>query len=303
VEGAESAVKLARRWAYDVKRIPKYEAKILFAKGNFWGRSIAAVSASTDPAAFTGYGPFLPGFFNIPYNDLNALETSLKDPNVAAFMIEPVQGEAGVVVPDKHYLKKAHDLCKKNKVLLITDEVQTGLGRTGKMMCYDYDQIKPDLVVLGKALSGGIYPVSAVLGNDEVMLTIKPGEHGSTYGGNPLACAIARKALEVLIEEKLTENSFKMGELFRSLLRQIQKEFPQIINTVRGLGLLNAIVIHKQGNKTAMDVCLSLARKGLLAKPTHQDIIRLAPPLTINEEQINQGADLIRQAIKEYSEK
>jgi len=302
VEGGESSIKLARRWAYDVKGIPKYQAKVLFAENNFWGRTIGAISASSDPEAKNGFGPFLPGYELIPYNSIPALEKALKDPNVAAFMVEPIQGEAGVVVPDKGYLKKAQELCRKHKVLLIADEVQTGLARTGKMLCVDHEGIKPDIVILGKALSGGMYPVSAVLTSHEVMLTIKPGQHGSTYGGNPLGSALAKEALQIILDEKLSEKAASRGEVLRTELKKLQKEFPQVITFIRGMGLLNAIGIKEMKNKTAWDICLGMAHRGVLAKPTHGDIIRLAPPLTITEEQIFECVQIIKQSIKEYLE-
>ncbi|KAG9267541.1 ornithine aminotransferase, mitochondrial [Astyanax mexicanus] len=283
VEGGETACKLARKWAYTVKGVPKYQAKIIFAEGNFWGRTMAAISSSTDPSSYDGFGPFMPGFELVPYNDLSALEKALQDPNVAAFMVEPIQGEAGVMVPDPGYLTKVRELCTKHNVLFIADEVQTGLARTGRRLAVDHEAVRPDLVVLGKALSGGVYPVSAVLCDDEVMLTIKPGEHGSTFGGNPLACSVAMAALQVLEEEKLAENAEKMGQILRSELNKLPKE---IVTTVRGKGLLNAIVIKETKDYDAWRVCLRLRDNGLLAKPTHGDIIRLAPPLVINEDEV-----------------
>ena len=278
VEGGETAVKLARRWAYDVKGVPRYEAKVIFAEGNFWGRTLAAISSSTDSNCRDGFGPYMPGFEIIPYNDLNALEKALLDPNVAAFMVEPVQGEAGVVVPDEGYLKGAYELCQKHNALLICDEVQTGLGRTGKMLASDHEGVKPDILILGKALSGGVMPVSAVLARDEIMLTIKPGQHGSTFGGNPLASRVAIAALEVLQEENLPENANRLGKIFRAEMSKMAETYP-FITQVRGKGLLNAIVIEPTKNgKTAWDVCVALKDKGVLAKPTHQHIIRFAPP-------------------------
>lgn len=296
VEACETAVKLARKWGYEVKGIADGQAKIIFAQGNFWGRSIAAISASTDPSSYTHFGPYVPGFDKIPYNDIAALEKALADPNVAAFMVEPIQGEAGVVVPETGYLKKVSELCKNHNVLFIADEVQTGLGRTGKMLCSEWDDVKPDMVVLGKALGGGVFPVSAVLASDEVMLTLKPGEHGSTFGGNPLACAVAIASVGVLVNEGLVENSLKMGELFRERMRNISSP---IITAVRGRGLLNAIVIrpYESGKKTAKDVCLQLMDAGLLAKQTHGDIIRFAPPLTITENQLHKACDIIESVI------
>lgn len=295
VEACETAVKLARKWAYEVKGIEDGQAKIIFANGNFWGRSIAAISASTDPTSYTHFGPYVPGFVKIPYNDIVALERELLDSNVAAFMVEPIQGEAGVIVPDSDYLKKVSELCKKHNVLFIADEVQTGLCRTGKMLCSDYSGIKPDIVVLGKALGGGVYPISAVLASNEVMLTLKPGEHGSTFGGNPLGCAVALSALDVLVNENLADNADQMGEIFRKKMRSIQSP---IIQAVRGKGLLNAIVINPYGDgKTAYDVCLKLLEAGLLAKQTHGDIIRFAPPLNISETQMNEACEIIEKVI------
>jgi ornithine--oxo-acid transaminase len=299
VEGGETAVKLARKWAYEVKGIKKYEAKILFAEGNFWGRTLAAVSSSTDPDCFEGYGPFMPGFEIIPYNDIPALEKALEDPNVAAFMVEPIQGEAGVRVPDEGYLKKAYDLCNSKNVLLIADEVQTGLARTGKLLASDHENVKPDILILGKALSGGVMPISAVLASDEIMLAIKPGQHGSTFGGNPLACKVAMTALQVLKDEKLAENADKMGKIFRAEMQKLINE-SKIVSLVRGKGLLNAIVIKPFGDKTAWDVCVALKENGLLAKPTHGDIIRFAPPLVINQKEIEWAVDTIRKTIKSF---
>lgn len=301
VEGGETAVKLARRWAYDVKGIKKYEAKIIVANDNFHGRTIMAVSASTDPDSYEGYGPFLPGFIKIPFNDIPALEKALEDPNVAAFMVEPIQGEAGVVVPDSGYLKKAQELCKAKNVLLVCDEVQTGLARTGKMLASDHENVKPDILILGKALSGGTMPVSAVLANDDIMLTIKPGQHGSTFGGNPLAARVAIASLQVLVEEKLAENAAKMGEYFRSEVQKMVNEFDNLL-LVRGKGLLNAIVIKPTlDGKTAWDVCVALKEEGLLAKPTHGDIIRFAPPLVINKEEIDFAIETIRKVLKKFN--
>ncbi len=298
VEGGETAIKLARRWGYTVKGIAENQAHILFVEGNFWGRTMAAISSSNDPSSYLNFGPFMPGFSLIPYNDLTALENAFKaNPNIAAFMFEPIQGEAGVVVPDENYIQGVRTLCDKYKVLMIADEVQTGLCRTGKMLACDYAGVKPDLVILGKALSGGVLPVSAVLANNEVMLTIKPGEHGSTYGGNPLACAVATEALQVLVDEKLAENAFNMGEIFRNRMKQLQTK-TNLVELVRGKGLLNAIVIKPFGDgKTAYDVCLAMKENGLLAKQTHGDIIRFAPPLTINEKQLNEACDIIEKTI------
>ncbi len=301
VEGDETAVKLARKWAYDVKGIKKYEAKIIVANENFHGRTMMAVSASTDPDCYDGFGPFVPGFEKIPYNNIAALEKALEDPNVAAFLVEPIQGEAGVFVPDDGYLKKAQELCKAKNVLLICDEVQTGLARTGKMLASDYESVKPDILILGKALSGGVMPVSAALANDEVMLAIKPGQHGSTFGGNPLACKVAIASLEVLIEEKLAENAFAMGAYFRSEVQKMVNEFEHL-TLVRGKGLLNAIVIKPaKSGKTAWDVCVALKENGMLAKPTHGDIIRFAPPLVITKDEIDLAVSIIRKVLKDFS--
>ncbi len=299
VEGGETALKLARRWAYDVKGVEKNKAKVVFAKGNFWGRTLAAISSSNDPSSYEGFGPFLSGFELIEYNNLNALEEAIKDPNTAAFMVEPIQGEAGVIVPDNNYLKGVRALCTKYNVLFIADEVQTGLGRTGKMLACDHEGVKPDILILGKALSGGTIPVSAVLANNEVMLTIKPGEHGSTYGGNPLACAVAMEALKVLKDEKLSENSEALGIIFRDEMNRLKNE-SDLITDVRGKGLFNAIVIKELNGKTALDVCLKFAENGLLAKPTHGDIIRFAPPLVINREQLMECVNIIRHVILSF---
>ena len=300
VEGGETAVKLARKWAYDVKKIPQNCAKIIFVEGNFWGRTLGAISSSTDPASTNGFGPFMPGYEIIPYNDIEALNNALQDSNVAAFMVEPIQGEAGVVVPDENYLLEAYNLCKKNNVLFIADEVQTGIGRTGKMLCCDHHGFKPDILILGKALSGGVFPVSAILASNEVMLTIKPGEHGSTFGGNPLACQVAIAALKVVEREKLAENAEAMGKLFRTRLIEFSNNH-KIVTKVRGKGLLNAIVINdNEGSDIAWNICLNMAEKGLLAKPTHGNIIRFAPPLIINEEQLNNCVDIIISSLKEF---
>ncbi|GAB6026334.1 hypothetical protein CHUAL_012540 [Chamberlinius hualienensis] len=295
VEACETACKLARKWGYKVKKIPKNGAKIVFAEGNFWGRSLAAISASTDPTSYENYGPFMPGFSTIPYDDLTALEASLQDGNVCAFMVEPIQGEAGVIVPSDGYLKGIRRLCDKYNVLWIADEVQTGLGRTGKLLCVNYENVKPDIVTLGKALSGGLMPISAVLANDEVMLCIEPGTHGSTYGGNPLAAKVAMASIEVLEDEKMIENSYKMGEVLRTELR---KSSTEIVTTVRGKGLLNAIVINQDYN--AWDVCLRLRDNGLLAKPTHGDTIRFAPPLCISQDQVQECAEIICKTISSF---
>ena len=300
VEGGETALKLCRKWAYKVKGTKKNKAKILFAEGNFWGRTLAACSSSTDPDCYEDYGPFIPGFEVIPYNDLTSLSNALKDENVAGFMVEPIQGEAGVVVPDEGYIKEAYRLCKEKNVLFIADEVQTGLGRTGKMLCSDYDNIKPDILILGKALSGGILPISAVLSSDEIMLTIKPGQHGSTYGGNPLACRVAQVALEVIEEEQLAKNAFKLGEVFRQEMSSIIQK-SDIINTVRGKGLLNALVINDlPESTTALDICHALKDNGLLAKPTHGNIIRFAPPLTISQSELLKCCKIIEKTILNF---
>ncbi|XP_025094137.1 ornithine aminotransferase, mitochondrial-like [Pomacea canaliculata] len=289
VEGGETACKLARKWAYKVKKIPENQAKIVFVEGNFWGRTLAAISSSTDPSSYGGYGPYMPGFDIIPYNDVPALEKKLQDPHVCAFMFEPIQGEAGVVVPDKGYLQKVRELCTKNNVLMIADEVQTGLCRTGRLLACDHENVRPDLVILGKALSGGVMPVSAVLADDEVMLTILPGEHGSTFGGNPLACKVAIAALEVLMEEKLAENADQMGHILRQELEKLPKD---VVSVVRGKGLLNEIIVINT-EYDAWDVCLKLRDNGLLAKPTHGDIIRFAPPLVISKTQMEECIDII----------
>jgi ornithine--oxo-acid transaminase len=300
VEGGETAIKLTRKWAYKVKGIEQNKAKILFAEGNFWGRTIAAISSSTDPSSYSDYGPLLPGFEIIPYNDLEALEKALIDPNVAGFMVEPIQGEAGVLVPDDGYLKKAYEMCKAKNVLFIADEVQTGIARTGKRICCDHEGFLPDILVLGKALSGGLYPVSCVLARDEIMLTIKPGEHGSTYGGNPLAAAVTRAALQVVMDEKLAENSQNMGVLFRNRLNETAKKC-NLITEVRGKGLLNAIVLNDtEDGKMGWDMCMKLAENGLLAKPTHGNKIRFAPPLVISEKQMNDACDIIEKVILEF---
>jgi len=292
VEGGETACKLARKWGYKVKGIPTNKAKTVFADNNFWGRTLAAVSSSTDPSAYNDYGPFMPGFVTVPYNNLAALEEELKDPNTCAFMVEPIQGEAGVFVPDEGYLKGVRELCTKYNVLWIADEVQTGLCRTGRMLCVDHEEVRPDIVVLGKALSGGVLPVSGVLCDDEIMLTIKPGEHGSTYGGNPLACKVAMASLEVLIEEKLAERSQHMGNILRTELSTLPDS---VVKLVRGKGLLNAIQIEAEFS--AWDLCVQLRDRGLLAKPTHGDIIRFAPPLIISEDQLLDCIRIIKSTV------
>jgi ornithine--oxo-acid transaminase len=296
-EGDETALKLCRKWAYEKKGIPENQAKIIVCEGNFHGRTITIISMSTDPDSYKGYGPYTPGFTIVPYNDIEALEKELEDPNVAGFMIEPIQGEAGVYVPDDQYLKKAYELCKQKNVLFIADEVQTGIARTGKMLACDHEDVRPDILILGKALSGGAYPVSVVLADDDIMLCIKPGEHGSTYGGNPIASKVAIAALQVIKDEHLAENAATLGEIFRKELKTIQSE---MVELVRGKGLLNAIVIAPKNNKTAWDVCVALKENGLLAKPTHQHIIRFAPPLVINEKQIYEAVDIIKKTIAQF---
>jgi len=298
VEGGETAIKLARRWGYNVKGIAENQARIIFAEGNFWGRTLAAISSSTDPSSFKGFGPYMPGFGLVPYNDLVALENELKDTNVAAFMVEPIQGEAGVVLPDDGYLKGVRELCTKYNVLFIADEIQTGLARTGKMLACDHEGVRPDILILGKALSGGTLPISAVLADDIVMMQIKPGEHGSTYGGNPLACAVAIKSLEVLKTEKMAENAEAMGKILRAELEKLNSP---LIKLVRGRGLLNAIVIDHKDPEISWELCLHLRDLGLLAKPTHGDKIRFAPPLIINEAQIKEAVDIIGQALKKLA--
>jgi ornithine--oxo-acid transaminase len=300
-EGFETAVKLTRKWAYKIKGLPAGQAKIIVAEGNFHGRTMAAVSASTDPDCRNDFGPFLPGFETIPYNDLAALEKALQDPCMAAFIVEPIQGEAGVVVPDEGYLRKAAALCKASNVLLICDEVQTGLARTGRMLAADYEQVKADVLILGKALSGGLLPISAVLATDEVMLTLKPGEHGSTFGGNPLACAVAITSLQVLIREKLADNAFKLGEIFRHEIQKLMSKY-DFITAVRGKGLLNAMVIKPTtADKTAWDFCLELKTNGVLAKPTHGDKIRFAPPLVLTEKELFWALERIEKTMKSFT--
>ncbi|CAN5877011.1 ornithine--oxo-acid transaminase [soil metagenome] len=297
VEAVETAVKLARKWGYKVKGIPDNQAKIIWVENNFHGRTLSSISASTDPTSYSGFGPLLPGYVIIPYNDLKALDNALIDPHVCAFIFEPVQGEAGVIVPGEGYLTGVRELCTKNNVLMIADEVQSGLGRTGKMLACDAENVRPDVLILGKALSGGVLPVSAVLADDEIMLTINPGEHGSTYGGNPLACKVAIAALNVLREEKLCENSERLGKILRDELKKIKSKR---ISIVRGKGLFNAIVIVPQEGISAWDVCLKMITNGLLAKPTHDDIIRFAPPLTITEEQLMDCVRIIRESILSF---
>jgi ornithine--oxo-acid transaminase len=295
VEAGETAIKLARRWAYDKKAVAENEAKIIFAEGNFWGRTMAAISSSTDPSSFKGFGPYMPGFELVPYNDTVALEKKLQDKNVAAFMVEPIQGEAGVVLPDEGYLATVSKLCKQYNVLFIADEIQTGLARTGKMLACDHENVRPDILILGKALSGGTLPVSAVLCDDDIMMNIKPGEHGSTYGGNPLACAVAIAALQVLKDENMAANAEAMGIVLRDELAKLNSPFIKII---RGKGLLNAIVIEHANPDASWDLCLALKEYGLLAKPTHGDKIRFAPPLTITKTQIEEAVAIIGKALK-----
>lgn len=294
-EADETALKLCRKWAYKKKGIAQGNAKIICCEGNFHGRTITIISMSTDPDARNDYGPFTPGFITIPYNDLNALENALKDPDVAGFLVEPIQGEAGVFVPNEGYLKKSYDLCKKHNVLFIADEVQTGLARTGKLLACDHEGVRPDILILGKALSGGLMPISAVLSDDEIMLTIKPGEHGSTFGGNPVAAKVAIAALSVLKDEKLAENAERLGKIFRSEMKGIKSD---MVELVRGKGLLNAVVIKPKNGKTAWDVCLAMKDKGVIAKPTHEHIIRFAPPLVITEAQLMEAIGLIKEAFK-----
>ena len=298
VEGGETAIKLARKWAYEVKGVPANSAKVIFAKGNFWGRTLAAISSSSDPSSYTNFGPYMPGYELVDYNDLAALEAALQDPNVAAFMVEPIQGEAGVVVPDADYLPRAYEMCRAKNVLFIADEVQTGIARTGRMLCCDHFGFKPDILVLGKALSGGVMPVSAVLTSDEVMLTVKPGQHGSTFGGNPLACAVAMEALKVVEDERLADNAEAMGQVFRQRMRALQAHSNGLITDVRGMGLLNAIEINESAeSETAWNLCMQFAENGLLAKPTHGNIIRFAPPLVITREQLDACCDIIERVV------
>ncbi len=297
-EGDETAIKLCRKWAYVKKGIRENQAKIVVCEGNFHGRTVTIVSMSTDPDAYRDYGPFTPGFIKIPYNDIPALEMALEDPDVAGFLVEPIQGEAGVYVPEDGYLKKAYDLCKSKNVLFIADEVQTGIARTGKLLACNHENVRPDILILGKAISGGVYPVSAVLADDDIMLTIKPGEHGSTFGGNPVAAKVAIEALSVIKDEKLAENAEKLGKIFRDELKKVTSD---MIETVRGKGLLNAVVIRPKGGKTAWDVCLALMENGLLAKPTHDHIIRFAPPLVINEAQLREAIGIIVKTLEQFN--
>jgi ornithine--oxo-acid transaminase len=300
VEGGETSNKLARKWGYQKKGIPENQARILFAHGNFWGRTLAAISSSDDPLSYKDFGPYMPGYDLIPYNDLEALERELKDPNVCAFMVEPIQGEAGVVVPDEGYLAGVRQLCTKYNVLFIADEVQTGIARTGRLLATDYEDARPDLLVLGKALSGGVFPVSAVLADNEVMMCLKPGEHGSTFGGNPLACAVAQAALEVVIDEELAANAFKLGTRFREAM-QVLVESTDLVTAVRGKGLLNAIVVNDTpDSSTAWDLCVALKDNGLLAKPTHGNIIRFAPPLIMTAEELEACIDIIAATVRSF---
>jgi len=296
-EGDETALKLTRKWAYKVKGVPENQAKIICCENNFHGRTISVISMSTDPQARADFGPYTPGFITIPYNDLGALAKALEDPTVAGFLVEPIQGEAGVFVPDEGYLKKAYEMCKAKNVLFIADEVQTGIARTGKLLACEWEGVRPDVLILGKALSGGVYPISAVLADDHIMLTILPGEHGSTFGGNPVACRVAIAALEVIRDEKLAENAYKMGVIFRGELEKIHSP---LVELVRGKGLLNAAVIKPRNGKTAWDVCLKMRDNGLLAKPTHDHIIRFAPPLVINEEQVMEAVSIIGASLASF---
>ncbi len=296
-EADETALKLCRRWGYDVKGIPDNQAKIIVCENNFHGRTITIISMSTDPDSYKGFGPYTPGFVVVPYNDLDALEKELQDPNVAGFLVEPIQGEAGVYVPEDGYLKNAYDLCKKHNVLFIADEVQTGIARTGKLLAVNHENVRPDILILGKALSGGVLPVSAVLADDDIMLVIKPGEHGSTFGGNPVAAKVAIAALEVIKNENLAERAEKLGKIFRDELKKVKSD---MIELVRGKGLLNAVIIKPKNGKTAWDVCLALKENGLIAKPTHDHIIRFAPPLVISEEDLMEAIEIIKKTMKEF---
>jgi ornithine--oxo-acid transaminase len=299
-EAVETAIKLARRWGYEHKGIATDKAKILVCENNFHGRTVTIISLSTDPDSYTNFGPQTPGILKVPFNDLSALETMLKaEPNIAGFLIEPVQGEAGVIIPEEGYLSKAFALCKQYNVLFIADEIQSGLGRTGKRLACDHDGVRPDMLILGKALSGGVYPVSAVLADDEIMLTIKPGQHGSTYGGNPIACKTGIAGLTVLRDEQLSENSERLGKILLAELTKIKSEFPQLVKTVRGKGLFAAMVIFEKDGHNAWDVCVKMKDLGLLAKPTHGDIIRFAPPLVITESQLMECVSIIRKALSE----
>ncbi len=296
-EAVETAIKIARKWGYEKKNIAENQAKIIVCLNNFHGRTITIISASNDPDANKNFGPFTPGLVSIPYNDITALEAELKDQNVAAFLVEPIQGEAGVFVPDEGYLTKAKELCTQNNVLFIADEVQSGIARTGKLLAVDHENVKPDILILGKAISGGVYPVSCVLANSAIMDVIQPGQHGSTYGGNPVACAVAMAALDVVKEEELAKKAEHLGGILRKALREIKSDR---ISLVRGKGLLNAIIIKEKNGSNAWDICLKLAENGLLAKPTHGDIIRFAPPLVITEEQLNACIEIIRDTILSF---
>lgn len=311
-EAVETAIKLCRKWAYLKKGLASQNAKIIFVTGNFHGRTLGVISGSTDPSSTGGFGPYMPGYVIIPYDDKESLKEAMEDPDVAGLLVEPIQGEAGVIVPSDDYLGYAQELCKAHNVLLLADEIQTGLCRTGKLLatcgncscqgfCERKPEVRPDILILGKALSGGVYPVSAVLADDDIMLCINPGEHGSTYGGNPLACAVAKESLEVLRDERLDENALRLGEIFRSRMNKIVEKNP-IVKLVRGKGLLNAIVVddHDEGH-LAWDICVQLASKGLLAKPTHGNIIRFAPPLIITEEQLHECCDIIETVISEFT--
>ncbi len=297
-EADETALKLCRRWGYDKKGIPENEAKIIVCAENFHGRTITIISMSTDPDSYKGFGPFTPGFVTVPYNDLDALAKELEDPNVAGFLVEPIQGEAGVFVPDNGYLKKAYEMCKAKNVLFIADEVQTGVARTGKLLACDHEGVRPDMLILGKAISGGVFPVSAVLADDDVMLVIKPGEHGSTYGGNPLGCKVAIAALDVVKDEKLAENAERLGQIFRDEMSSIDSD---MIELVRGKGLLNAVAIKPKNGKTAWDVCVAMKDNGLIAKPTHEHIIRFAPPLVITEEELREAIEIIKKTLAQFA--
>lgn len=312
VEAVETAIKICRKWAYEVKGVPENQAKIIFAKGNFHGRTLGAISASNDPVATKGFGPYMPGYEIIPYNDIDALAEALKDKDVAGVLVEPIQGEAGVFVPDDGYLKKADELCKATNVLFIADEVQTGIARTGRLLatcgncscatsCEHKPELRPDILILGKAISGGVFPVSAVLADDPIMMCIKPGEHGSTFGGNPLACAVAMEALNVIRDEGLAENAMHLGNIFRERMQGLVDKC-ELVNLVRGKGLLNAIVINdSEDSHTAWDICVALKDNGLLAKPTHGNIIRFAPPLVMNEEELNECCDIIEKTIIDFN--
>ena len=295
-EAVETALKLSRRWGYHTKGVSPEQAKIIVCSENFHGRTITIVSMSTDPSSFAGFGPYTPGFIKIPYNDADALRVALKDPNVVGFLVEPIQGEAGVVVPDDGYLQTCYTMCREQRVLFMADEIQSGIGRTGKLLACDYEHVHPDILILGKALSGGVTPVSAVLANDDIMLTIAPGEHGSTFGGNPLAARVGMAALEVVREEKLSDNAYVMGQLFRREMEQINNP---MVKLVRGKGLLNAVVTESKNGKTAWDICLALKENGLIAKPTHDHIIRFTPPLIITEEQMMEAVGIIKQTFSE----